>query len=392
MSNNNASQEQKTHFAPQDVVFESGGVKFIVHIGLDTSSVVNPPPGPGPITPVTPIPPPPGPGPVEGGVALDGVKMMFPENKKAKAKPFFINLNNPDENNKIFATTYGSKVYKFEKAPMKEGNIIFVRNNGAPQSYASGAPPGKSCRFHISAGGNISTPGKHSWKDKPTPEFVTASDVCFYSHEMTVIARVGKALGTHQSFAFKINSRPDQPDDTLRSTIEYCMNNDQKKTPYVNYNYAHAGYAGVDGVKQYTADGKITPDKWIGVKLVFIIADDKKSTWMGLYVNVDPITADGKPNNAGWKLKSEYTAKGIKEYPVPPVWGGDSYLRVDGYEHVDLFRFSQVEIEKGPLKFQEGLNVAPGIQFTLLPPVDEDPAKYNSPPENQPQADPTKTA
>ena len=32
---------------------------------------------------------------------------------------------------------------------------------------------------------------------------------------MTVVAKVGKALGTHQSFAFKVNSRPDQPDDNL---------------------------------------------------------------------------------------------------------------------------------------------------------------------------------
>jgi len=162
---------------------------------------------------------------------------------------------------------------------------------------------------------------------------------------MTVIARVGKALGTHQSFAFKVNSRPDKPDDTLRSTIEFCMPNDQKKTPYVNYNYAHAGYANTTGVKEASKDGKITVNQWIGVKYVHLIAADKKSTLMQLYVNTNPInTADGTPNNAGWKLRSEYTATGIKQYPVPPVWGGDSYLRVDGYDHVDLFRFSQREV------------------------------------------------
>ena len=126
-----------------------------------------------------------------------------------------------------------------------------------------------------------------SWKDNPLPTFVTASDKCYYSHEMTAIVRVGKALGKdiHQSFAFKLNSRPDVPDDTQRSTIEFCMPNDQKSDSYVNYNFAHAGYSKVTGLKQYLKEGKITPGQWIGVKHVFIIADDSKSSWMGLYVN-----------------------------------------------------------------------------------------------------------
>ncbi len=302
---------------------------------------------------------------VSGGstsnIGPDGVIEIYKTNDKAKAKPFYLDIDNPDSNNKVFATTYGSKIYKFEKS-MTEGKIKFARNKGAPQSYASGAPPGKSCRFHISAGGNISTPGKKSWKDKPTPDYVTASDVCFYSHEMTAIARVGKALGTHQSFAFKVNSRPDKPDDTLRSTIEFCMPNDQKKSAYVNYNYAHAGYANTTGVKEATKDGKITVGQWIGVKYVHLISADRKSTLMQLYVNTNPIkTEDGTPNNDGWKLKSEYTATGIKQYPVPPVWGGDSYLRIDGYEYVDLFRFSQREVlnQKNDGKPDPGPNPPP---------------------------------
>lgn len=279
-------------------------------------------------------------------VGPDGVIEIYKTNDKtAKAKPFYINIDNPDENSKIFGVFYGGDQTKFDKT-MTEGSIKFVRNQGHKQSYASGAPPGKSCRFHISAGGNIKTPGKHSWKDKPIPEFVTASDVCFYSHEMTVIARVGKPLGTHQSFAFKLNSRPDVPDDSLRSTIEFCMPNDQKKSAYVNFNFAHAQYSNTPGVKEATKDGKITPNQWIGVKNVFLISPDKKSTTMQLYVNTTPINAaDGKPNNDKWVLKAEYLAKGISAYQnIPPVWGGDSYLRVDGYDHVDLYRYSQREV------------------------------------------------
>lgn len=382
------TKTQPVHFENRDLVFETGGVKFIIHVSADVTGMPNPPPNP--VT-LPPVPEPgPSPGPIGGDIGLDGVKMMFPEQKGAKAKPFYINLENPDEDNKLFATTYGSKVYKFEKGPITEGKIKFVRNNGAPQSYASGAPPGKSCRFHISAGKTMSEVGSHSWKDKPTPQYVTKTDTCFYSSEMTVIARVGKALGTHQSFAFKLQSRPDKPDDTLRSTIEFCMPNDQKKDPYINYNYAHAGYSKVTGLKQYDVPGKITVGQWIGVKNVFIIADDRKSSWMGLYVNTDPIDDNGNPKNDGWKLKSEYTATGIKEYDnIPPVWGGDCYLRVDGYEHVDLYRFSQVEIQKGPLKQQAGLTVAPEIKFSIAQPPEENPSDFNSPPEHVPQQDPS---
>jgi hypothetical protein len=379
---------QPVHFANRDLVFETGGVKFVMHVTADMTTTVNPPPNP-----VTPNPPNPDPTPTEGGIALDGVKMMFPENKNAKVKPFFINLDNPDENNNVFADTYGQTVYKFEK-PITEGNIKFVRNNGAKQSYASGAPPGKSCRFHHTPDGGMFTPGKHSWKDSPPPEYLY-SDKCYYNFEMTTIVRMGKALGTHQSYAFKIRSRPDKPDDSLRSTIEFCMPNDQKSDAYVNYNYDHKTYSKVPNVKQYTKEGKVTPGEWIGVKLVSIVADDRKSHWMGLYVNTHPIGTDGKPDNAGWKLKAEYTDKGISSYKnIPCVWGGmTNYTRHDGYEHVDVYRWSIMEIEKGPLKNPALLDNAPGVSFTLAVPPAENPADFNSPPDaagqQVPQQDPT---
>jgi len=231
---------------------------------------------------------------------------------------------------------------------MKEGNVEFWRNNGHPQSYASGNKPGLSCRFHHTPSGGMFGVGKYSWRTKPTPQFLYDNN-CYKSFEFTVIVRVGPDLGTHESFAFKLVSRPDTPDDTIRSTIEMNLPNDQKPNLYVNYNYAHAGYQSASGVKQYTKDGKVTVGKWIGAKVCFIIADDRKSTMMYMYINTDPIDlATGKPNNKGWTLKGEYLAKGIPQYDnVPPVWGGmTNYLRVDGYKYVDVFRFSIREIEK----------------------------------------------
>ena len=73
----------------------------------------------------------------------------------------------------------------------------------------------------------------------------------------------------------------------------------------------------------------------------------------------------------------------------------DNYLRIDGYDYVDLYRFSQVEIEKGPLKNPAALDTAPGVQFTIAQPPTENPADFNSSPttstsEHIPQQDPSK--
>ena len=136
MSNNEVNHKtQSINAGQKDIVFETGGVKFILHVGLDIQGHPNPP------SPDNPVPVP-KPGPKEAGIALDGVKMMWPENPDAKVKPFFINLDNADADNEIFATTYGGDTVKFEKT-MTEGNVKFARNKGHIQKYKSGAPDGK---------------------------------------------------------------------------------------------------------------------------------------------------------------------------------------------------------------------------------------------------------
>jgi hypothetical protein len=292
----------------------------------------------------TPTPPTPDPKPQPtGSTDPTGCLMIFPTNPNAKVQPFYVDVTK-DPTSDTYACTYGSDTVKFQ--PMTEGKVKFLRNPGHVQTYASGQPPGKSCRFHITPDGGVFGVGKHSWKDKPLPEFLY-SDKCFRSFELTTIFRVGKALGTHQSCADKMASRPDKPDDSLRSTIEFCYPNDQKAECYVNYNYDHKTYAKVSGVIQHDQRGKVEVGKWIGTKTIFIIAADKKSTWIGGYMNTDPIdTATGQIKNDGWFFKAEYLAKGIPEYQnVPPVWGGmTNYRRIDGYETVDLAHHSQREI------------------------------------------------
>jgi hypothetical protein len=65
------------HFDNRDIVFETGGVKFVMHVTADMSGTPAPSPNPTPNPTPTPAPTP---QPTEGGIALDGVKMLFPVN------------------------------------------------------------------------------------------------------------------------------------------------------------------------------------------------------------------------------------------------------------------------------------------------------------------------
>src|SRR3982751_672070 len=67
-------------------------------------------------------------------IGPDGIKQIYPIKQDAKAKPFYINLDNPDGNPKVFATTYGSDIVKFEKAALN-GKMKYVRNKGHKQTY-----------------------------------------------------------------------------------------------------------------------------------------------------------------------------------------------------------------------------------------------------------------
>ena len=156
----------------------------------------------------------------------------------------------------------------------------------------------------------------------------------------------------------------------------------RKDAAYVNYNYTHKGYEKVSGVKEYTKEGKIEVGKLIGVKYIHKIAADKKSTYMALYINTDPIDlATGKFKNEGWKLKADYLAKGISQYQnIPPVWGGDSYLRVDGYDGVTLYAYSQREIDtEAKSQVAEQLMTVAAPQAVEAPVPEDKFEEYESP-------------
>jgi hypothetical protein len=235
-----------------------------------------------------------------------------------------------------------------------------VQHYKSKDKYGNNKPDGRSMRAHWFYGCKPSDDGKYSWKDNKVPAYLY-SEKAFYNFEMTAVVEVGDPLDPvngqeiHQSCAFKLRARPDGGDkDDLRSTVECCFPNSQKPDAYFNYNYSHHGYENVDGVKQYTKEGVVESHKPLGLKVVSVIADNRKSSWYGWYINTDPINLDGKFINERWKLKAEYTATGIPEYKnIPPVWAGmTDYLRMDGYKKFRLYNFSVREIDKEVVESQ----------------------------------------
>lgn len=379
-------------FTNQDIIVETGGVKFILKFpaGDNTNPVVVNPVSPNVVTPVTPIHVTPvspvtpiTPGPTIGP---DGVIEMFPSLANPKHPALYLDLSSgkdPSSRDGPFCINYGGDLVPSQIVKGTNGATC-LETEGHKVTYHSGAPSGTSLRAHWYYDGVsafASSDKMKCWSDKPTPEYLN-TDKTFYNFEMTAILEVGDELGKdiHQSCAFKTRSIPDKPDDKRRSTFEFCFPNSQKKSCYVNYNYAHATYAAASGVKEYTSEGKVEPNKPLGLKVVSIIADDKKSTWYGGYINTNPLTADGKINNEGWKLKAEYTATGIEAYNnIPPTWGGcTDYLRIDGYKKYRLYAFSIREIDKGLFKYPHLMDTAPGTQFQVAQPPAENPTDFNT--------------
>ena len=292
-------------------------------------------------------------------IGPDGVLEWLPTATNPKYSPLYLDLSKGDPTSKVgpFAITYGSE---FVSSNIIQGinGATCLETNGAVQHYKPDKngckkPDGRSMRTHWFYGCKPMDEGKYSWKDNPIPDYLY-SEKAFYNFEMTAVVEVGDPLdpvdgkAIHQSCAFKLRSRPDGADENLRSTIECCFPNSQHPNAYFNYNYAHDTYKAADGVQQHTKEGVVESHKPLGLKVVSIIADNRKSSWYGWFINANPIGPDGKFKNKSWKIKAEFTATGIPEYEnIPPVWAGmTDYLRIDGYKKFRLYNFSVREIDK----------------------------------------------
>ena len=302
--------------------------------------------GSGGITPQPPDPPIP---PVVNGGDIDkfGVKKLFPSAPNPNAPDWYIDLFNKDDpsGKTEFAVTYGHDMVKSTKKT--EGNLTYFSTPGHIVNYNSGAPSGMSFRGAIYPDKDVfDDSAKGSWDQNPTPEYLHTPK-SYGSFEMTWYIRVGPRLkgNPHTSLAAKVKSKNDGSDDTKRSCVEICMADPDHADPYVNINFAHDLYV-KQPVKVYTKLGRFEPEKWLGFKAIVSPAADKKSCYLGIYIDVDPIDATtGKPKN-NWILKADYDFIGVKEYKmIVSTWRGQKeYLRMDGYSRFDYTFVSIREI------------------------------------------------
>lgn len=271
---------------------------------------------------------------------MDNVKEIYPSIDNGSK--VYLDLSSVTPNNSTFNISFGHGSHLPATKNIENG-IIFFNTTGSPISYHSGNPSGRSVRLDIVPSGGIwaDESRSKSWKDIPKPDFLY-DEHGFKNHETTFYIRPHNELGTHQACSFKMQGKDN---DNGRSVIEMLYPDKSHKKVEVNVNYEHFPYVNYKDVKQYF-DSRLQDGKWVGLKVVYIVADDNNSVSMSMYVDESPFQKDGSPTN-DWKLLAESKFIGVPEYNnIIPSWAGrKNYLRVDGFESVDFTLCSAREID-----------------------------------------------
>lgn len=303
-------------------------------------------------------------------IGKDNVQQLYPT--KQGGSEVYLDLSSDNPNNHTFNISYGHGSH-LPATKHNENGITYFNTTGSKISYKSGSPDGRSVRLDMipSGGPWADESNTSSWDDKPTPDFLY-DEKGFRNHEITYYIRPHGDLGTHQSCAFKLQGKDD---DNGRSVIEMLYPENTHKKVEVNVNYEHFPYVNYKDVTQHF-DSKLQVDKWTGLKVVYIVPEDKKSVKLEMYVSEDPFNADGSPKN-DWKVLAECNFKGVPEYKnVIPSWRGrKDYLRVDGFESVDFTLTSDREIDYAgafPSPDPVPPNPNPTTTPTPIPPIDID--------------------
>jgi hypothetical protein len=298
------------------------------------------------------------PGPA--GFDMYGVKKIFPDYPNPEFPPFYMDMDNK-ANNTRYNISYGTGSHLAYNSKT-EGNLKFYNSTGQVQHYASGNPDSRSVRNDVYPSGGIwGNNTKYSYKSNPGYLYKPNH---FHNKEMTIYVRPHGQLKTHESFAFKMQGRDD---DDIRSCIEFCYPTATLKGPAINVEYKHFPYVSYKGVRVYnTSSNKQTDGKWVGVKCVLIIADNKKSAWLGLFEDINPFTSAGKPAN-NWKLRADSVFTGVSDDDydnIIPTWDPHKdVVRLDGFQSQDIMWYSDRPISKGLFKDPQAITPAGGWTY-----------------------------
>lgn len=285
------------------------------------------------------------PGPSTGGtIGPDGVLQIY--ESEPGATRWFLNMaaaNDPHDDH--FNISYGSGSH-IASTKHVEGGITYFNSKGAVQTYNSGAPDSRSCRFDNYPGlGQGSNNTSYSWKSNPGYLY---NQQGIMNKEITIYLRPHGQLKTHESCAFKVQGRDN---DDIRSCIEIVYPNATHPVVVVNYEYSHFPYVEEPNIKQLFTGDKLLDGQWVGVKAILQIPNDKKYVYLAMWADLTPFKTDGTPSNT-WKLKAECIGRGCKEYNmVIPAWKcHKDVMRVDGFQNVDYLLYSDLGITNTNIK------------------------------------------
>jgi hypothetical protein len=127
----------------------------------------------------------------------------------------------------------------------------------------------------------------------------------------------------------------------------------------------------VKTVRQYdSSNNKHHDNAWVGVKCVLIIADNKKSAWLGMFEDINPFTSAGKPAN-NWKLRADCVFTGVSDDDydnIIPTWDPHKdVVRLDGFQSQDLMWYSDRPIDKGFLKDPQAVSPSGSWRYGATP-------------------------
>lgn len=173
------------------------------------------------------------------------------------------------------------------------------------------------------------------------------------NRELTFYFRVGNPLDSLKRVAVRLggawNVNPSK-----RSFVEIGYPTPDYPDVYFDVAYAAGKNVLVSTVNQYFSGDRVVTDKWIGLKIVSQVASNKSHVWYGIYVDLDSYIADNDrliPSH-NWKLKSDITFVGVKEYNrIIPTWRCEyDCIIIEGYEDVQFKNISDREVDFMGLK------------------------------------------
>jgi hypothetical protein len=276
----------------------------------------------------------------------DGVQMLF---EAAEGGNAYYLSDAGDINRGKFIRTDNNQGKK-----LTEGNLTFWRVSGNDVHYSDHSV-GKTVRVNINAGGGLDGQQMNTWEDDPkylwTDKDSRNAEFTYYLRASEKVSGQGTAANhVTCSSKFRGGIHTSNSHDPRASCCELVLRIGQGNASLdYHFEYNHPDYLNDgDGTSKLQANNETKIGQWFGRKTVVWTNGDGKSVTARDYIDLDPFDVNGNPKN-NWDALHEKIFTTIRNYDVPPLWGGMFTSRVDGFQTVDYAIFSIREIRVPPI-------------------------------------------